>query len=162
MLKTGTRYAGFWRRLGAVALDVLLLVPVIVALLQLAYGRAYWQWLGAGGEGGLYGAWELFIAYLLPLVFTVSCWVWFAATPGKLLLGCRVVDARSLAPLGPGRALLRYLAYLVSYLPLFLGFAWIGWDRRKQGFHDKIARSVVIRSEGAELRSLEEIARRLG
>lgn len=161
MPAAGARYAGFWRRLGAAAVDTMLIVPVLIALLHLVYGRDYWRWLGGDGEGGFYGLWELVISYLLPAVFTVACWVWLQATPGKLLLGCRVVDARSLAPLRPGRAVLRYLAYFVSYLPLCLGFAWIGWDRRKQGFHDKIARSVVIRAEDAALPSLEEIDRRL-
>ncbi|TPW10609.1 MAG: hypothetical protein FD130_2175, partial [Halothiobacillaceae bacterium] len=53
-------------------------------------------------------------------------------------------DATTFAPLRPGQAILRYFAYLVSILPLGLGFLWIIWDRRKQSFHDKIARSVVI------------------
>ena len=43
-----------------------------------------------------------------------------------------------------GRALLRYFGYLVSALLLMLGFVWIAFDRRKQGFHDKIAGSVVV------------------
>jgi len=74
----------------------------------------------------------------------VIFWLKFLGTPGKLLLGCQVVDARSGGPLRTGQALLRYLAYFVSALPLGLGFLWIAFDKRKQGFHDKIAKTVVV------------------
>ena len=39
----------------------------------------------------------------------------------------------------------RYFAYIVSFMPLYLGFIWIYFDKRKQGFHDKIAGTVVIK-----------------
>ena len=40
---------------------------------------------------------------------------------------------------------MRYLAYLVSMLPLCFGFLWIAWDKKKQGWHDKIAKTYVIK-----------------
>ena len=82
---------------------------------------------------------------MLPLVLTVFFWRRYRGSPGKLLLGCRVVDARSGGTLSVGQAVLRWFAYIVSMLPLCLGFLWIAWDARKQGFHDKIAGTVVIR-----------------
>ena len=45
-----------------------------------------------------------------------------------------------------GTALLRYVGYIVSAIPLALGFLWIIWDPEKQGWHDKIAKTRVIRS----------------
>lgn len=153
-------YAGFWRRAAAWLLDALLLFPLLVLLLQLAYGRDYWRWLAGGAEGGLYGTLELLISYLLPLAYVLIGWCLFRGTPGKRVLGCLVVDARTGRALGPGRALLRLAGYVLSYLPLGLGFFWIGWDRRKQGFHDKLAGSLVLR-EPAGAPSLNEIARRL-
>jgi len=71
-----------------------------------------------------------------------------------------VVDAASGAPLRPGQAILRYLAYIVSTLPLCLGFLWIAWDHRKQGFHDKIAKSVVVIEDPTQA-SLEDLEREL-
>jgi uncharacterized RDD family membrane protein YckC len=41
----------------------------------------------------------------------------------------------------------RYLGYFVSALPLGLGFFWVAWDKRKQGFHDKLAKTVVIHED---------------
>ena len=61
-----------------------------------------------------------------------------------------MVDACSAASGGkPSTAqlLLRYLGYYVSMIPCFIGIFWIGFDRRKQGWHDKIARTVVVRAK---------------
>jgi uncharacterized RDD family membrane protein YckC len=55
-----------------------------------------------------------------------------------------VIDAVSGDAIGTRQALLRYLGYFLSILPLGLGFLWIAWDARKQGWHDKLAGTVVI------------------
>jgi len=81
---------------------------------------------------------------ILTLVITVMLWVRFVGTPGKLLMGCQVVDADTLGAITTKQAILRYLGYYVSILCVMLGFLWIAWDKRKQGFHDKIANTVVV------------------
>lgn len=87
----------------------------------------------------------------LMLLVTVALWMKFLGTPGKLLLGCQVVDADNFAPVTIKQAVIRYLGYLVSMLPLLLGFFWIAWDPRKQGFHDKLAKTVVLYNAGIEM-----------
>jgi uncharacterized RDD family membrane protein YckC len=84
----------------------------------------------------------------------------FLGTPGKLLLNCHVVDATTGASLRAGQAVLRYFAYIISTLPLCLGFLWIAWDKRKQGFHDKIAKSVVVIQDAAQT-SLADLEKEL-
>ena len=64
-------------------------------------------------------------------------------TPGKRLLGLRVVQETG-EPIGLGTAFLRWVGYIVSGIPMLMGFLWAGADRRKQGWHDKIAGTVVI------------------
>jgi uncharacterized RDD family membrane protein YckC len=59
----------------------------------------------------------------------------------------KIVDAATGGPPTLGRLVLRLLAYLVSALPFYLGFFWAALDRRRQGWHDKIARTIVINSE---------------
>jgi len=82
----------------------------------------------------------------------------FGATPGKHMMQLRVIDANTGDKPGWGKSTLRYLAYIISLLPLGLGFLWIAWDRRKQGFHDKIARTLVIYvPEDDSEKSLEEL-----
>ena len=68
------------------------------------------------------------------------------ATPGRCL-GARIVDAKTGEAPSVAQLVGRYLAYFVSTTPLCLGLIWVGFDRRKQGWHDKLASTVVIRSK---------------
>lgn len=81
---------------------------------------------------------------LIAAAAVIGFWRYCGATPGKLAVAVRIVDARTGQPVGTGRLALRLLCYLLSALPLYLGFLWIAVDRRKQGWHDKIAGTVVI------------------
>jgi uncharacterized RDD family membrane protein YckC len=137
------QYAGFWRRVGATLIDTVILLAVIAPLLYLLYGPAYFTASRAafsyvGGVG------DFLLNQVLPLAAAVVLWVKFRGTPGKRLLDCLVVDADTLRAITVKQAVIRYFAYLVSILPLGLGFLWIIWDKRRQGFHDRIARTVVL------------------
>ncbi|MEW6353733.1 MAG: RDD family protein [Pseudomonadota bacterium] len=161
-LDANTRYAGFWRRAAASLIDTLLLMPLLAIILYLLYGPAYFEWYATPhAPFESYGSGAVLVNQLLPIALIVFFWVKFLGTPGKLLLDCYVVHAQTGKPLGAGRALLRYLGYYVSALPLMLGFLWVAWDKRKQGFHDKIANSVVvIRDESGK--TLEELREEYG
>jgi uncharacterized RDD family membrane protein YckC len=50
-----------------------------------------------------------------------------------------------MGPLSWGQCIGRYFAYFLSFLGLCLGFMWVGWDERKQGWHDKLAGTLVVR-----------------
>ena len=75
---------------------------------------------------------------------TLAFWRCQGATPGKIAIAARIVDAQTGQPPSTARLVVRLFAYVVSALPLYLGFLWIAFDRRKQGWHDKIAGTVVI------------------
>ena len=68
------------------------------------------------------------------------------ATPGKRVVGIRVADAQDSGPIGYRRATIRRGGYLLGGLLLFLGWLWLILDPRRQAWHDKLARSIVIRS----------------
>ena len=91
-------------------------------------------------------SWDL-LAFVVIAVVVVGFWRTCGATPGKIALAMKIVDAATGGPPSTARLALRFLAYFVSALPLVLGFLWIAVDRRKQGWHDKIARTIVINSE---------------
>ena len=122
--------AGFGARLGAFALDALL-VFVTAGPLVAFLGR---------------GAAPLFLVVLAALA-TVFCWYRYGATPGKIAFALRIVDAKSGGRPAPGRLAARAFAYIISAAPLFVGFAWIAIDRRRQAWHDKIAGTRVIHEE---------------
>lgn len=149
-------YAGFWVRLLASILDSLLLMMVAVPLLLMFSGPGV---LFATESPGL--AYDL-INYGLPVVAVVLFWRYRAATPGKIMMDIYIVDADTLRQPSFGRLILRYLGYYVSIFTLFLGFFWIGWDKRKQGFHDKIAKTVVIKKSSAVITSGDYVQKQLG
>lgn len=133
------QYAGFWRRLLAFILDSFLFYAVVAPLLMLSYWSSEQV-----GVFAIYGIADFLLTTLLPVVLIIGFWIKLSATPGKLLLDCKVVDAKTLQPLGWKKALLRCLAYVVSALPVYLGFVWIAFDKRKQGLHDKLAGTLVL------------------
>lgn len=136
------QYAGFGRRAATALLDAILLFAVTAPLLYLLYGTAYFT--ESRGAFDYAGVGDFVLNQLLPLAVAVVMWVRLRATPGKLLLDCRVVDTASLQRVTPRQAVIRYLGYFVSLLPLGLGFLWILRDRRRQGFHDLLAKTVVL------------------
>ncbi|NQZ12691.1 MAG: RDD family protein [Algicola sp.] len=81
---------------------------------------------------------------LLPIVVMIF-WRYRSATPGKMILSVVIIDAKSGGRLSTGQVLLRYLGYYIGAIPLALGFFMVGWDKKKQGLHDKIAGTLVVR-----------------
>lgn len=136
------RYVGFWKRVGASAIDVIILLVISVPLLWWIYGAAYFY------TPGMYkGPADVLINYVLPALAAILFWKYRGATPGKMLISARIVDAATGGALSSGQLVGRYFAYIVSLVPLGIGFLWIAFDKRKQGWHDKLAGTVVIYDE---------------
>jgi uncharacterized RDD family membrane protein YckC len=85
------------------------------------------------------------ISSVINFGYLVPYWIASGATPGKKLMRLRVVDADTGELITYRKAALRWAGYLASSLSLGLGFLWIGWDSEKQGWHDKIAGTHVVR-----------------
>ena len=134
------RYAGFWIRVGAAIIDSILHQIIISPLLTAIYGTEYWM-----SESLVQGAWDVVLSYILPAIAVILFWKYKSATPGKMLLKLTIVDAETGDKPSTGQFIGRYFAYFVSIIPLFIGFIWVGIDKRKQGWHDKLAGTVVIR-----------------
>lgn len=142
MNESDFEYAGFWVRVGATIIDSLVIMAITFPLLISIYGWAYFD-----SESLVSGPADFLISWVFPAFVAVWFWTRKQATPGKMALSLRVVDADSGAALSVGQSIGRYLAYFVSVIPLGLGLIWVGFDRRKQGWHDKLARSVVVRAK---------------
>jgi uncharacterized RDD family membrane protein YckC len=138
---------GFGRRLLAAMLD-----SVVIFFVSMMASTA------AGVAGlilGMYSpeAEEISTRFVVAsgLIISVLYYVVFWAKSGGQTLGnftcmMRVVGTNG-QPIGWGRALLRYLGYYVSLIPLSIGFLWAAFDKRRQGWHDKIARTYVVESD---------------
>ena len=150
-----TRYAGFWIRAVASLIDSILVTMIVGPLLWKIYGRGYFQAYFDLLEGRLdmaadkplfAGPADVLLSLVLPAIGIVAFWIARAATPGKMALSLKIVDAKTLGHMSKGQAIGRYLGYYVSIFPLGLGLLWVAFDPRKQGWHDKLAGTVVIRT----------------
>lgn len=136
---TAARPAGFWIRLAASLGDAIIITVVTLPILLGIYGTDY-----LSSTDFVKGPAHFLISYVLPAIATIALWIVCGWTPGKLICGLRVVDATTGERLELWQGIVRYFGYVVSAIPLFLGYLWVGWDARKQGFHDKLARSLVV------------------
>ncbi len=85
---------------------------------------------------------QIFIFFIV----TIILWKLFASTPGKMLFKLKIVDKKTLGPASLWQLILRFICYPISILPLGLGIVWIDIDKKyKQAWHDKIARTLVIK-----------------
>jgi uncharacterized RDD family membrane protein YckC len=137
-------YVGFWARVGASIIDTIAIMLVVSPLLIAIYGKGYFN----GMQGSIVaGPADFFISWVLPAVAVIAFWLYKQATPGKMVISARVVDAATGNPLSTGQAIGRYFGYFVSAVPFGLGLIWVAFDSKKQGWHDKMAGSVVVRSK---------------
>jgi len=77
-------------------------------------------------------------AYILPF------WMYYSSTPGKMLLRMEIQDEKTGMKMTRNQALLRFWGYIVSFIPLSLGFLWIAFNKKKMGWHDWIAGTIVV------------------
>ena len=124
------KYAGFWIRFVAVILDSIIIgIPaaIIQTVLVMASGVMAMQ----------------YVVQLLAAALVIYLNGIHGATPGKMILGMRIVNAKG-KYIGIPHAILRYIGKFVSAIIFGIGFLMIIWDKKKQGLHDKIASSFVV------------------
>jgi uncharacterized RDD family membrane protein YckC len=143
MNDTELEYVGFWLRVWALIIDTVLILIIIAPVVSWIYGADYW----ISGKI-IRGPADFLVTWILPAVAVVLFWIYRQATPGKMAIGARIVDAATGGKPTTGQLIGRYLAYYVSTLPFLIGFIWVGLDQRKRGFHDMLAGTVVVRARG--------------
>lgn len=164
------RYAAFNRRLFAFAIDAALMAVCIAPVVDLVFisihgerpgdmaalqnelrqiadpaeaNRIFFQTLY---ESGTIRHWLDNVMYQVTAL-QVICglfWLRWGATPGKMLMRIKIVDAKTEGPLSFFQVVMRASCYLISAMFFMLGFFWIGIDKRRQAWHDKLADTVVL------------------
>ena len=164
------KYATFRRRLLAMTSDMMVMLAAGMAA-DSAFGHFYKEvpvdwlklWTGLYAtydpstqlhllsqtlvESGFLARWiwdNVMQTLILSLYFGV-CWHVWSATPGKMLLRMKIVDAETGAPMSDRQIMIRLAGYGVSAFFAMIGFFWIHIDKRRQGWHDKMAGTVVVR-----------------
>lgn len=117
----GNNYASFGTRFLAALIDGLI------------FGSIGWG-LRLGFSGSLLGA-----------LYSVLLWVnWNGQTIGKKVMKIKVIREDG-KPLDYKEAIIRYLGYILSAMALGLGYFWVIWDEKKQGWHDRLAGTLVVK-----------------
>lgn len=151
-------YGGFWRRCLAFLIDQIILYSIylvffLMGVLAYACGHLAHGDLFSPGASPDMGSWFMILYWGAVVIVTALYFTCFVAvtgqTPGKMVLGLKIVPVED-GIMTFDMAFLRWVGYIVSSFFFYLGFVWIAFDPRKQGWHDKIAGTVVVReSRGA-------------
>ncbi|MGG1660601.1 RDD family protein [Brevibacillus sp. NRS-1366] len=132
------QFAGFWIRVCATLLDSLFLIGISLLIFN-PLRRAL------GVSDYVFSLIDL-IEVLFDLLYMVLLtWV-KGQTLGKVITGIRVISARQArANLSAGQVILReVIGKMLASLPFGLGYMWVGWNHKKQGWHDLIAKTYVV------------------
>jgi uncharacterized RDD family membrane protein YckC len=147
--------AGYVSRLIAFVIDVIVITVAFVATGWLL--DAVRSVLGAGIVSGrtldaipefTYGGLQVSGTTLFWLSYLLLFWTVSGKTPGKAILGLRIVT-RDGKGLSLGRSILRVVGYIISALVFYLGFLWVAVDTRQRGWHDYLAGTYVVYSWNA-------------
>lgn len=139
---SGPAYAGFWRRVAAAILDGIvvgivtspfMMVLALMADIRTPAGEAVYSVLS--------NSFSILIGVCYYALMESSKW---QATLGKLALGLKVTDLQG-ERITLLRAVGRYAAKYLSAVILLIGFIMVAFTDKKQGLHDKIVNTLVIR-----------------
>jgi uncharacterized RDD family membrane protein YckC len=150
------RVAGFWRRLAAGIVDMLVLSSVfgiLATLMALVLRHPLPRVSQLGPDyivdmavnGGVFAEAALAMLAILGFLYFFLFTALRGQTFGKHMMRVKVIDAYGQRP-SMVRALTRTAAYLPSLVLLALGLLWIGFDREKRGLHDWIADTYVVKA----------------
>lgn len=134
-LITAEGFAGFWIRLGAFVIDlaISLLVGVIIG-----------NFLRLNTEDSFVWGVLIFPVYII-VALTM-----YSTTFGKNIYGLSIIDEKGRGNIKVGKAIGRTISYILSTFIIYMGFWTIGIDSKKQGWHDKLAGTLVIKDKSVD------------
>jgi uncharacterized RDD family membrane protein YckC len=144
-------YAGFWIRLASGVIDFI----VLIFLFYLVYTSIKAFIPHEPFRSILIIL--IFASWFIEIMYVTGFWVWRGQTPGKMAMGIKVIRTDS-SPITIPHAFLRYLGYIVCTLTICIGFIWIAFDDRKQGLHDKMADTYVVKLPVRQVALSESLA----
>jgi len=156
----GPHYGDLYARSVAAAIDVMLLYWVLGPITAHVMREVY----AAFGQGGLgndrvinnftslfVALWDVRypfligngIALLMMGILIVSCQIAFGTTPGKWLIGLKIVDSKTLEPIARWRYVFRFIAYIPAAVSL-VGMFCVPFNKQRRGLHDYLCGTAVI------------------
>lgn len=139
------RYVGFWARVLAFIVDSIWVSIILAVVVAAFFGQSYLTAAAAESGQGAGTIAAFLVQLILPAALIIAFWIYKSATPGKMIVSAEIVDAKTLGKPSTGQLIVRYIGYYISTFVLLLGFLWVAFDGRKQGWHDKIAGTLVVK-----------------
>jgi len=139
-------FAGFWRRLAAHIIDRIIRTIIAAIVYSLLH---FTQQVDMGTFLTSPSIDNSALTILIVIAYNVGFWAWRGQTPGKILMNIKIIRTNG-SNISLGYAFLRCLGIFCSAFALGLGYVWIAYDSRKQGWHDKIADTYVIKLPATE------------
>lgn len=149
-MPSGVRYAGFWWRVLAAILDVIFIMLIFMglAILLMILGVLSGMpgpMMEQGGEPSVLEIFIVIVLYILSILYEpLFLSSKYQATLGMMVLNIQIVDM-NFQRISFGKAFLRYLAQILSGLILYIGYIMIAFTEKKQGLHDIMVGTLVIR-----------------
>jgi uncharacterized RDD family membrane protein YckC len=141
-------YAGFISRLLAFSLDIAVITVTFIFmgwLLQTVSDFFNFSFLDNITSSIMQFLLTGTALVLIAAIYYIFFWTMLGQTPGKMLLGLRIVSTEGNA-ITFWQALRRYIGYYISAIAFYMGFLWVLLDNRRQGWHDKLAGTIVVYS----------------
>ena len=146
--KQEQKYVGFWARFAANFLDGILISifvsPASIYIGNLISRDRFFGYSGGIRESGVVAIVFYSVLYILSQVILLVLWSKKQASIGKMAISAKIVDAKTGKAPTKKQLIGRYFAYMLSGFPLGIGFLWIAFDPKKQGWHDKLAGTAVV------------------
>jgi len=142
---------GFGRRLVATLIDGLIVLFFSVILMGFFAILSIFV-VSYNPYGDLIGFHSLFLvsAILISVIYYIRFWAKSEGqTIGKGMMGIRVISTDG-SSISVGKGIIRYLGYIIGGLIFSLGFIWITFDSKRQGWHDKLAGTYVVDEDDDE------------
>lgn len=133
------KYTVFWPRVGASLIDTIIILVVTYPILISIYGWEYFR-----GTDVVAGFADFILSFVFHMVAVIIYWFYRQATPGEIAVSAKVSDEKTGKKPSLQQFITRYIGYIHAVLPLGLGIFWVAWDNKKQGWHDKLAGTVII------------------
>lgn len=148
-------YAGFWIRFGAWFIDSMVVGFALALPLAIFFPRQgflststctqFVSGMCVSSETSYVLAASTLPDFLVTGLYFVLAWWLLGGTVGQRLLSLRVVDQTTGGPISFRQSIGRFFGYLLSFWVFCLGLVSVGLDTHKQGWHDKLAHTYVLR-----------------
>lgn len=138
--KEAFEYVSLLARLIAALIDFVVLLLATVSVLYAIHGESYFR-LDVLKRGPV----DFLNSVVVPSLVILLFWIFCSATPGKMMISVKIVDAKTGGKPTVCQFLIRYVGWFVSALFFGMGFLRIPFSPQKQGWHDEFAGTVVVR-----------------